>query len=68
MNTKLLAVAVVAIVCVGAVAVYFGLSDDDNDGTITIVDGSGATITLDGPLTGLVTVNTNAPKAMRCWD
>ncbi|NLN72051.1 MAG: ABC transporter substrate-binding protein [Thermoplasmatales archaeon] len=65
MNTKLLAVAVVAIVCVGAVAVYFGLSDDDNDGTITIVDGSGATITLDGPLTGLVTVNTNAPKAMK---
>lgn len=65
MNTKLLAVAVVAIVCVGAVAVYFGLSDDDNDGTITIVDGNGKTISLDAPLENAVVVNTNVPKAMK---
>lgn len=65
MKMKLLAVAVVAVVCVGAVAVYFGLSDDDKDGTITIVDGKGNTISLDAPLENTVVVNTNVPKAMK---
>lgn len=65
MNMKIVAVAIAAIVCVGAVAVYFGLSDGDNDGTITIVDGNGKTISLDAPLENAVVVNTNVPKAMK---
>jgi len=65
-DTKLLTIGIVAIVCVGALAAYFIVLDDGgDDGPIQIVDGSGATITLDEPLTGAATVNSNVPKAMK---
>ena len=71
---KTIAIWVAVLVC-GAGIVYFAEIDygdvDNGDGNssnsnfIRIVDGSGATITLSEPLTSVVTVNTNVPKAMK---
>ncbi|MDR1691092.1 MAG: hypothetical protein LBR42_04535 [Candidatus Methanoplasma sp.] len=65
MNVKILALSIVAIVCVGAVAAYFVAFDDNEEGPIEIVDGSGKTITLSEPLSDVVVVNTNIPKQMK---
>ena len=63
-NTKMIAIAVVAIIAIAAVVAVATIDDDDN-GSITIVDGKGTTITLDGPVDGVVICNTNIPKAMK---
>jgi len=65
MDAKIIAVVVALVIC-GSAAAYFGEIDHgDRDGAIQIVDGSGAKIALSEPLTGVVTVNTNVPKAMK---
>lgn len=63
MNTKVLSIAAVAIICLSAVGVYYVTLDDD-DGPISIVDGSGKTITLDAPIDKAIVVNTNIAKAL----
>lgn len=63
MNNKILAVAIVAIICVSAAAVYFATSGEE-DGDISIIDGSGKEITLDAPIDNVVLVNTNIPKVL----
>lgn len=67
MNSKMIAIAAVAIVVIGGVGVVFGtgMLDPKDDGPITIVDGAGKTITLDKPIDGAVSVNTNIPKQMK---
>ena len=65
MNAKIAAVVAALVICAAGVA-YFGEVDrGDPEGTIKIVDGIGKTIALSEPLTGVVTVNTNVPKAMK---
>ena len=65
MRTIIIAVAVAAVLCTGAVAYIFASDGGSTDGEISIIDGTGAFITLDGPLTGVVTVGTNIPEAMK---
>ncbi|MDR0334748.1 MAG: hypothetical protein LBH69_02545 [Methanomassiliicoccaceae archaeon] len=70
MNVKIIAIIVAAIVCGGAAVAYFATKDnggaESHDyGPTEIIDGSGTKITLSEPLTGVITVNTNVPKAMK---
>lgn len=65
MNTKIVAIGAVAIIAIAAVAIAFNVSNDGkDDGEISIVDGSGRTITLSEPLTNVCVINSNVPKAM----
>ena len=67
LSIKLIAIALVAVVCVTAAGVYLVTMDNggDDGSSISIVDGSGTTISLGEPLTSVVTANTNVPKAMK---
>ena len=65
MNVKIIAMVVAAIVCGGAAVAYFATIDTGNGGPIEVVDGSGTRVSLNEPLTGVITVNTNIPKAMK---
>ena len=67
MNNKIVAFVAVAALCIAAAAVvvYYADSKDNNDGPVSIVDGSGTTIALDEPLTGTITLGTNILKAMK---
>ena len=61
---QLTAVAVVAIIVAAAAVLLMNTNRSDDGGDITIVDGSGRTITLDEPLTNVAVINSNVPKAM----
>lgn len=66
-STKLItiiAVALVAAVGVG-VAFAFGNNGGSEDTGYSIIDGSGKEIKLTDPVDSLITVNTNAPKAIK---
>ena len=63
MNTKILAVGIVAILAIGGIGVFMFANGNDSEG-ITIVDGSGKTVTIDKPLTNVAAINTNVPKAL----
>ena len=60
-----IAVAVIAIIGIGAYFAFAQPHDDPEPTGITIVDGSGATITLDEPLTSCTIVSTNPAMAMK---
>ena len=63
----MIVIAVIAIVIIG-VGAYFAFAQQNPDPEptgITIVDGSGATITLDEPLTSCTIVSTNPAMAMK---
>lgn len=66
-STKMIAIIAVAIVAVGGIGVAIALSNGglNNDSGYTIVDGSGKEITFTEPVSSLITVNTNAPKALK---
>lgn len=63
-NTKIAAVAAVIVLIAAAIVVTVAVTDDEN-GSFTIVDGKGTEFTFDGPIDGIVSVNTNVPKAMK---
>ncbi|MBO4357236.1 MAG: hypothetical protein J5813_03590 [Candidatus Methanomethylophilaceae archaeon] len=65
MTNKVLVIALAAIIIASGVgvAVLSGAFNTDEDYKISIVDGSGKTIKLKEPLTGIITGNTNVPKA-----
>jgi hypothetical protein len=65
MKQVFLAVIVAAVVVVGSVGIYFLLTDDDANGDISIIDGSGTKITLSEPINSAIAVNVNVPKAMK---
>lgn len=65
MNNKIMAVAAVAILAIAAVGVVLLIDDEEEDGSITIVDGANKTIKLDSPLTKVAVLNKNVPNAMK---
>lgn len=66
-KTKTIAiVAVVIIVVAACAAVGLNLGKNKSDSSsFTIVDGKGTEFKFDGPIDGVVSVNTNVPKAMK---
>ena len=66
-KTKTIAiVAVVIIVVAACAAVGLNLGKNKSDSSsFTIVDGNGTEFKFDGPIDGIVSVNTNVPKAMK---
>lgn len=66
-KTKTIAiVAVVIIVVAACAAVGLNLGKNKSDSSsFTIVDGKGTEFKFDGPIDGVVSVNTNIPKAMK---
>ena len=66
-KTKTIAIVAVVIIVVAACAVVLGNGggDKDKDASFSIVDGKGTTFEFDGPIDGIVSVNTNVPKAMK---
>ncbi len=66
-KTKTIAiVAVVIIVVAACAAVGLNLGKNKSDSSsFTIVDGNGTEFKFDGPIDGIVSVNTNIPKAMK---
>lgn len=66
-KTKTIAIVAVVIIVVAACAVVLGNGggDKDKDTSFSIVDGNGTTFDFDGPIDGIVSVNTNVPKAMK---
>jgi len=65
-KTKTIAIVAVVIIIVAACAAV-GLSKgkSNSDSSFTIVDGKGTEFKFDGPIDGIVSVNTNIPKAMK---
>ena len=65
-KTKTIAIVAVVIIIVAACAAV-GLSKgkSNSDSSFTIVDGCGTEFKFDGPIDGIVSVNTNIPKAMK---
>ena len=61
MNTKVLALAVVAILAVAGIGTVMFLNDDDDPSTITIIDGANNKIELDEPLKKVAVLNKNVP-------
>ena len=64
-KTQIIAIAAVAIVAVAGIAVAIVLMNNNKDTGITIVDDSGATITLSEPIKSAIVVNTNIPQSMK---
>ena len=64
MNTKILAVAVVAVVAIAGIGIGLAFANNNNDSGITIVDGSGKTITVDKPLSNVAVINKNIPRVL----
>ena len=65
MNTKVLALAVVAILAVAGIGTVMFLNDDDDPSTITIIDGANNKIELDEPLKKVAVLNKNVPTTMK---
>ncbi len=65
-KTKIIAiVAVIVIVVAACAAVGLSKGKSNSDSSFTIVDGCGTEFKFDGPIDGIVSVNTNIPKAMK---
>ena len=64
MNTKILAVAVVAVVAIAGIGIGLAFANNNNDSGITIVDGSGKTVTIDKPLSNVAVINSNIPRVL----
>lgn len=69
-KSKIAAIVVVLVIIVAAVAVLATRDGGDNkdepkDTSFTIIDGKGTEFKFDGPIDGIVSVNTNVPKAMK---
>lgn len=66
-KTKTIAIVAVVIIVVAACVVVLGNGggNKDKDTSFSIVDGNGTTFDFDGPIDGIVSVNTNVPKAMK---
>jgi len=62
MNTKILAVAIVAVVAIAGIGIGLAFANNNNDSGITIVDGSGKTVTIDKPLSNVALINKNIPR------
>lgn len=60
--TAIVAAAIIVIAAAAAIVLTSERSSDE--GQISIVDGSGQTITLDEPLTNVAVINSNVPRAM----
>lgn len=68
-KSKTIALVVVLVIIVAAAAILLtrdgGNDKDETDTSFTIVDGKGTEFKFDGPIDGIVSVNTNIPKAMK---
>ena len=66
-STKLIAIIAGALVVVGGVVVVIALANNggSSDSGFSIIDGSGKEIKFTAPVDSLITVNTNAPKAIK---
>lgn len=64
MNTKILAVAIVAVVAIAGIGIGLAFANNNNDSGITIVDGSGKTVTIDKPLSNVALINKNIPRVI----
>lgn len=68
-KSKTIALVVVLVIIVAAAAILLtrdgGNDKDETDTSFTIVDGKGTEFKFDGPIDGVVSVNTNIPKAMK---
>ena len=64
-DKKIIAIAVIAVVLVAGIATAVVLTNNQSSSGYTIVDGSGKEIKISEPVTSIVTVNTNVPKAMK---
>ena len=65
MNMKIIAVAIVAVVAIAGIGVGLAVANNDNgDSGITIVDGSGKTISIDKPLSNVAVINKNIPRVL----
>ncbi len=67
-KTKTIAIVAVVIIVVAACAVAalkLGKDKSSSDTSFTIVDGNGTEFKFDAPIDGIVSVNTNIPKAMK---
>jgi len=66
-KTKTIAIVAAVIIVIAACAVVLGTGggDKNKDTSFSIVDGNGTTFDFDGPIDGIVSVNTNVPKAMK---
>ena len=65
MNTKVVAIFAIAILAAaGAGVAVYAFNGNQENGEITIVDGSGKTVTLSAPPNKVAVLNTNIPRAM----
>lgn len=69
-KSKIAAIVVVLVIVVAAVAILATRGGGDNndgpkDTSFIIIDGNGTEFKFDGPIDGVVSVNTNVPKAMK---
>ena len=68
-KSKTIALVVVLVIIVAAATILLtrdgGNDKDETDTSFTIVDGKGTEFKFDGPIDGIVSVNTNVPKAMK---
>lgn len=66
-DKKIIAIALVAVIVVAGIATAIVVSNNNGSSNkeYTITDGAGKEIKLSEPVTSLITVNTNAPKAMK---
>ena len=66
-STKLITIIAVALVAVVGVGVVFAFANNggSSDSGYSIIDGSGKEIKFNEPVDSLITVNTNAPKAIK---
>ena len=64
MNMKILAVAVVAVVAIAGIGVGLAVANNDSSSGITIVDGSGKTVSIDKPLSNVAVINKNIPRVL----
>lgn len=73
MDKKIISIVAIVIIIGAAIGGVVFLAKGHSgggggDGNITIVDGSGKTITLSSPLTNVAVINSNIPKAMIMMD
>ncbi len=68
-KSKIIALAAVLIIVIAAAAVLLTKDNGDDaketDTSFTIIDGKGTEFKFDGPIDGVVSVNTNIPQAMK---
>ncbi len=65
-DKKIIAIALVAVIVVAGIATAIVVTNNNSTNKeYTVIDGVGKEIKLSEPVTSLITVNTNAPKAMK---